>query len=56
MSMKAERSRHAEKKPKRAVKRARTARPGEGEMPRILESSRTRGLDIRVSRPWKRTA
>jgi len=39
------------KKPKRVPKRERQARPGKSSAPRVLESSRTRGQDIRVSRP-----
>lgn len=42
------------KKAKRVEKRYRQARPGRGDAPRILESSRTRGQDIRVARPPKR--
>lgn len=39
------------KKPKRKAKRERQARPGLSDAPRVLESSRTRGQDIRVSHP-----
>lgn len=44
-----------ERKAKRSLKRARPDRPGHVGEVRILESSRTRGLNIRVSRP-KRAA
>jgi hypothetical protein len=45
-----------ERKLKRSLKRARPDRPGHVGEVRILESSRTRGLNIRVSRPPKRLA
>lgn len=61
MATKAEDARYFEersgpKKPKRGPRRERQARPGRSEIPRILESSRTRGQDIRVTRPPKRPA
>ncbi|MDD5303189.1 MAG: hypothetical protein PHS14_08770 [Elusimicrobia bacterium] len=37
-------------------KRARPERPGHVGEVRILQSSRTRGQDIRVSHPWRRAA
>ena len=46
----------AERKSKRSLKRHRHDRPGHVGEVRILESSRTRGLNIRVSRPSKRSA
>jgi hypothetical protein len=56
MSTRAERFRSLEeragpKKAKRVEKRERQARPGRSDAPRVLESSRTRGQDIRVSHP-----
>ncbi|MCR4296069.1 MAG: hypothetical protein NUW21_11080 [Elusimicrobia bacterium] len=44
-----------ERKAKRSLKRPRPDRPGRVGEVRILESSRTRGLNIRVIRP-KRAA
>ena len=46
----------AERKVKRSLKRTRPDRPGHVGEVRILESSRTRGLNIKVSRPPKRLA
>jgi len=45
-----------ERKLKRSLKRSRHDRPGHVGEVRILESSRTRGLNIKVSRPPKRLA
>ncbi|UPT74735.1 MAG: hypothetical protein M0D55_03145 [Elusimicrobiota bacterium] len=58
MATKAEGYRYVEershaKKAKRGRKPAREARPGRSEAPRILESSRTRGQDIRVNHPYR---
>lgn len=43
-----------ERKAKRALRRMPHDRPGHVGEVRILESSRTRGLNIRVHRPMKR--
>lgn len=43
-----------ERKAKRALRRVLHDRPGHVGEVRILESSRTRGLNIRVHRPTKR--
>jgi hypothetical protein len=55
MATKAERFHYLEersgpKKAKRRLRRERQARPGLSDIPRVLESSRTRGQDIRVTR------
>lgn len=59
MATRSEQHRYAEerigpKKARRPARRARRARPGAPDVPRILESSRTRGQDIRVVHPPKR--
>jgi hypothetical protein len=61
MATKAERfhsleERSGAKKAKRVEKRERPGRPGRDDLPRVLESSRTRGQDIRVTRPPRRSA
>ncbi|MBI2386894.1 MAG: hypothetical protein HYV14_12935 [Elusimicrobia bacterium] len=43
-----------ERKAKKGLRRAHPDRPGHVGEVRILESSRTRGLNIRVHRPSKR--
>ncbi len=48
--------RNGPKKAKRLEKRVRPGKPGRSELPRTLESSRTRGQEIRVNRPQKRPA
>lgn len=45
-----------DRKVKRSLRRTRHDRPGHVGEVRILESSRTRGLNIKVSRPPKRLA
>ncbi len=52
-SFRAQQERSGPKKKKTAVKAHRTRLE---EMPRILQSSRTRGQDIRVNRPYRRNA
>ena len=44
----------ATKKTKRAAKRHRAERPGHVGDVRILQSTRTRGQDIRVDHTWRR--
>jgi hypothetical protein len=53
MATKAERFHATEERsgPKKAKRVEKRARPGRGDSPRVLESSRTRGQDIRVSHP-----
>jgi len=59
MATRAERFRAVEertgaKKAKKAEKGLRPGKPDRSDMPRILQSSRTRGQDIRVSHPPRR--
>lgn len=57
MATKAENRRYAEERshPKKARRAAKSKRPDRAEMRRILESSRTRGQDIRVNHPYRPT-
>lgn len=57
MATKAENQRYDEERshPKKARRPAKARRPGRAEMRRVLESSRTRGQDIRVNHPYRPT-